>query len=738
MPSRSRFAASVAYKIVGTTVLFSFLFMAGCKTPDTPTTVFFISTGSLPNGAVSVGGGTYSATLQAFGGLTPYSWVLTAVTNSNGVATVNVLPPGLSISSSGTITGKPTTAGTYSFTVQVTDSGGLTNSATQSITINPALTVGASGVTLVNPGIVGAAYPATSLGVTGGAGSITCVVNSGSLPAGLSLTDATGAWAVSGNIGSTVSPGSYIFTLQCTDAQGDSLISGSITLTVKAAVPASAADGFSLNGGGGACGSGNEAILSGQYAFLVRGTSASNGYSAVIGSFAANGSGGITGGLMDVNGTTGPEAGLTINSTGSSYTMGADNRGCLTLVDSSGSTLTFHIAVGMLSGTPAIATQGRISASNENTGQEFRGAGVLMQQSASAFNLSAINGTYAFGREGIDASGGRYAIAGLSTADGKGNLSNIRADYDDAFSGPATVSGGSGTYSVAANGRGTFTITTDGQTGNLVAYVVSSSELLSMSTDFVDSTHPLQSGENKLQTAASFATYPPDGSEYAFYATGIDSSNGGGITYLGQATFTGTSGTATVTQDMNDEGVEEAETNGPALFTIAPSGRMIGTGAGLGNYPPIVYLVDPTQGFIVGTDNFVSSGYFQQQTGGPFSTSSFSGQAFFGGSAPGAGSSYDSGTVSFVSSNGSAISNGTPVPYTFSATSSFMPTAAGQGLLGNNVLAYIVSVSPLKVIFMQLGATAQNTNANPAELYVGEQSTFTVEPVASTALTQSR
>lgn len=306
---------------------------------------------------------------------------------------------------------------------------------------------------------------------------------------------------------------------------------------------------------------------------------------------------------------------------------------------------------------------------------------------------------------------------------------------------------------MASNGRGTFTITIDGQTGNLVVYVVSSSEHLSMSTDLVDPTHPIQSGENKLQTTAAFPTYPPDGNEYAFYATGIDSSNGGSTAYVGQTTFTNTSGTATVTLDVNDNGTEATETSGSAVFTIAPSGRMTGTGEGLGNKPPIIYLIDLTQGFIVGTDPYASSGYVQQQTGGPFSTSSLSGQAFFGGRAPATGSSYDSGTVSFVSSSGtitgtddssspnfasnctqncgsglhpnSAFSNnGTPVPYTFSATSSFTPTAPGQGLFGNNILAYIVSVSPLKVIFMQIGATTQNPNTNPAEIYVGQQSTF--------------
>jgi hypothetical protein len=374
-----------------------------------------------------------------------------------------------------------------------------------------------------------------------------------------------------------------------------------------------------------------------------------------------------------------------------------------------------------------------MTVSVDKTGQGFRGAGIFIQQDSSAFRLGGFKGTYVFGREGIDAAGGRYAVAGLSTADGNGSLTNISADSDDAFAGTANVSGGSGTYTIGTSGRGTSTITIGGQTSNLVTYGVSPSEQLSLSTDFVDSAHPIQSGENKLQTTANFQAYLAGGSEYAFYATGIDSSNGGSTAYLGQATFNGTSGDATVTLDVNDNGIEAAETIGQAAFTIAPNGRMTAVGQGLGNNPPIIYLIDQTQGFLVGTDSYASSGYVQQQTGGPFNTASLSGQAFFGGSAPAAGSSYDGGTINFESSSSTIMGTddgssptfisklGTPVPYTFSANSSFTPTAPGQGLFGNTVLAYIVSTSPLKVIFMQLGATPQNPKASPAELFIGQQ-----------------
>jgi len=70
-----------------------------------------ITTTSLPSGTVGV---AYSATLSAAGGTPPYTWS----------PTTGSLPPGLALSTSGTVSGAPTAAGSYSFTIQASDSGG--------------------------------------------------------------------------------------------------------------------------------------------------------------------------------------------------------------------------------------------------------------------------------------------------------------------------------------------------------------------------------------------------------------------------------------------------------------------------------------------------------------------------------------------------------------------------------------------------------------------------------------
>jgi hypothetical protein len=82
-----------------------------------------VTTTTLPNGAQ---GAAYSTTVQATGGQAPYAWSLIS----------GALPPGLSLSAtSGTISGTPTTAGTFNFTLRATDSGAPQQQATQALSI---------------------------------------------------------------------------------------------------------------------------------------------------------------------------------------------------------------------------------------------------------------------------------------------------------------------------------------------------------------------------------------------------------------------------------------------------------------------------------------------------------------------------------------------------------------------------------------------------------------------------
>lgn len=162
-----------------------------------------ITTTSAPNGTV---GTAYSTALAASGGTTPYSW---AVTNG-------ALPAGLSLAaSSGTISGTPTTAGTASFAVQVTDAQSKSATQALSISVGSAATSPAISTSSLSGGTVGTAYSAT-LRASGGTTPYTWSISTGSLPAGLALNASSGAIS-----GTPTTAGTSTFTAQVKDANNN-------------------------------------------------------------------------------------------------------------------------------------------------------------------------------------------------------------------------------------------------------------------------------------------------------------------------------------------------------------------------------------------------------------------------------------------------------------------------------------------------------------------------------------
>lgn len=76
----------------------------------------------VPNGTISV---AYSQTFAATGGISPYTWGFSGT-----------LPPGVSLNtSSGVLSGTPTTAGNYNFTINVTDTNGRTGAISYNMSI---------------------------------------------------------------------------------------------------------------------------------------------------------------------------------------------------------------------------------------------------------------------------------------------------------------------------------------------------------------------------------------------------------------------------------------------------------------------------------------------------------------------------------------------------------------------------------------------------------------------------
>jgi O-glycosyl hydrolase len=145
------------------------------------------------------------------------------------------LPPGLSINSStGLISGTPTTAGTYSVTVAATDTTGASGSASFT------WTVGTTGntVTVTNPGTqTGTVGTAASLQIhaSDSATGQTLTYSATGLPAGLSINSSTGLIS-----GTPTASGSSSVTVTATDGTGASG-TASFTWTIG------------TSGGGGTC-----------------------------------------------------------------------------------------------------------------------------------------------------------------------------------------------------------------------------------------------------------------------------------------------------------------------------------------------------------------------------------------------------------------------------------------------------------------------------------------------------
>lgn len=173
--------------------------------------VIFALGGSVPNyGTTTV---AYNGSPAVSGGTAPYTWSIS----------VGSLPAGLSLNTTtGAITGTPTSAGTSNFTLRVTDATSAFVQQAYSVVV--AVFPSLSGTLAVPSKSV--AY-SSSLTLTGGHTPVSYSISSGSLPPGLSIDSSTGT--ISGTPSTT---GPYTFTVQVTDAHGNVATSSSQTLTV--------------------------------------------------------------------------------------------------------------------------------------------------------------------------------------------------------------------------------------------------------------------------------------------------------------------------------------------------------------------------------------------------------------------------------------------------------------------------------------------------------------------------
>ncbi len=163
---------------------------------------------SFPVGVVSR---LYSATLTAVGGATPYTWSLAS----------GNLPAGVTLSSSGQVSGTPTASGNFFFTVQVTDSSPQPQIATAELFLQIQPVPSIQNTSLLD-GIVGSSYSGTIF-ILGGISPFQVTVTSGTLPDGMSVP--TGPQPqVFFLPGAPSRTGTFNFTLQVADSSSPPLM----------------------------------------------------------------------------------------------------------------------------------------------------------------------------------------------------------------------------------------------------------------------------------------------------------------------------------------------------------------------------------------------------------------------------------------------------------------------------------------------------------------------------------
>lgn len=463
----------------------------------------------------------------------------------------------------------------------------------------------------------------------------------------------------------------------------------------------------------------NNAELNGNYAFNFNGFSVAAGGAIAssrsvvfdaVGRFTADGAGTLTNGELDANGI-GQGAVFTRQPFTGTYTIGADNRGMMTL---SIAGVDYQLAFAM-------TAEGNAQFIEFDLPLGSVGSGGIEKADTTAFSTAKITGDYAFGLAGFDASNNRTAFAGRLTADGAGNLSNGAGDIN-AHGTVGSAIFTSSTYAVsdASTGRGTITMgysfggTT--YTSNFVFYIVSSGKLFVMETDPLAGSTPVLSGVVVQQQAPTggFLNASLQGN-IVIYLTGVGYCNNGFNTsanvIVGLLAVDGNGG-LTLTSDENCGGIASSFSL-PGTYSVASNGR---TSMAVGN-GVVAYLANVNYAFMLANDGSVLFGFGEQQASGPLANSSvlgsyagvatnpatsgvtiFSGEFVADGASP---TGHLNGTEDIGDATGTGSTSGVPFMSTYSISSS--PTN-GRGAVtmisksGASGVEYVISSSKFVIL----------------------------------------
>ncbi len=599
---------------------------------------------------------------------------------------------------------------------------------------NQVTTLKVANPLMVNPGPLplGALtipFITTGLG-SGGAAPVTwSLVNGTTLPAGLTLNS---NGSVSGT--PTVAGVSPNFTVQVTDSETPP-VSKQGTFSITTVDPTNPCSILTDT---------NPAMLNGSYAFLLQGFQAAtaNGTPlAMAASFAANGSGGVTGGELDLNVAAGPQH-LTINS--GVYTVNASGQGCLQLKYAGGGSNVFHFALSQLVNAGNIATHGRIIEFDGYEGAKGGSStnlasGVLLLQNPAEFSNSSLAARFAFGQDGFDMSGKHVAIGGSFDLNNvNGNLTNFAEDFNDGGT-ISTVTGATGavtsTSTTTATGRETVAITLPGPTTiHVAAYIVNANEMLLVSTDPLSASISIYSGRaivtGSSYSASSFSgnyIYRAEGTDYEGDGVTCAASGPCALTDIALINANSGSGALTGTLYQMQNGAAQTSTIANTTYSVSSSSGRVQLSSTGGGKLPVYYLAAPVgtgtdatesiDAFLVGSGPTMNSntgdptalfGLIEAQPSGPYALNSPP-PYIFATEDPGqielndvvGSGSFSSGTISTVrdisGTNGLQFNSPTSFSFTVNANGTLSGMAGASSVAG---VTNSTAASAGKALFM--------------------------------------
>lgn len=583
-----------------------------------PAPALSVTTTALIN---AVQGSPYNQGLNATGGVPPLTWSISS----------GALPAGLALdASTGQISGTPTTQGSSSFTVEVTDSALLPpNNQPQTATQSLSITVGPPGalaiVTTTLPDANSATLYGQQIRTTGGIGPFNWTLTAGILPSGLSLDPVTGVIS-----GTATAVSTNTFSVQVTDSETP---------------PAQASATFSINVVASA---NNNELLNGQYVFIFSGYN-SSGPVVFGGNLFASGTGAIQG-FVDSNNnnptgsTNNAGPGPTQNNAmAGTYTVGSDGRG------------TMNLTVGSVTSTYNFVLDGNGNGQfieGDSTGTH--GTGILRKQPTGNFSAASFKGNYVFELAGIDSAGKRDTLAGVFHADGASLFDSGTFDANDGGSVSTNAAGLTGSFLAPQPQIGRCNaslVIPNGATLSFICYMITPSDVFFVGLDKFDSTHPMTTGEAVLQTQSSFDAGALSG---AGVVTETGQTSGGNSAVLVGLLSGNGSGSISANTDSNNGGSIVPNTSASGTYSVASNGRAQTTG--IGNQLAVIYLISPNQGFIIGQDSAASLGVVEPQTfAGPYTAASFSSYFTFGPPESGSPLTGSKSTVNFA---GTTLSDG--------------------------------------------------------------------------------